>query len=129
MPASCRVEDAPPARWRAPTTPGRACAEIRMDPCLRGDDVASAASESDDGLGGMSREHEPTAGNVRPSGRGGRILPFRRKMPALRTTQQPITDPIRQFEDEEDRRRMQQNLAAAVVIILVIVSGFWLIDH
>ena len=100
-----------------------------MGPRLRGDDVALAVSESDDGLGGMSRHQEPTAGNVHPSGGGGRVLPFRRKMPALGGGDRPITDPIRQFEDEEDRRRMQQNLAAAVVIILVIVSGFWLIDH
>ena len=73
----------------------------------------------------MDRQNEPAAGGF---GRDGRILQFRRRMPAA-GADKPITDPMRQFEDEEDRRRMRQNLAAAVVIILVIVSGFWLIDH
>src|SRR6187455_955988 len=100
-----------------------------LGPRLRVDDVVHLTFESNTRCSGMSRHRHPTTGNVRRSGGGGRILPFRRKMSALGGGDRPITDPIRQFEDEEDRRRMQQNLAAAVVIIVVIVSGFWLIDH
>jgi hypothetical protein len=77
----------------------------------------------------MSGDHEPVAGHARPSGEGGRILQFKRRVLAPRGAERPITDPLRHFEDEEDRRRMQQNLAAAIVIILIITSGFWLIDH
>ena len=77
----------------------------------------------------MGREHEPAAGSAGPSGRGGRIFQFRRRLPARGGTETPIADPLRHFEDEEDRRRMQQNLAAAVIIVVLIASGFWLIDH
>jgi hypothetical protein len=77
----------------------------------------------------MGREHEPAAGNAGPSGTGGRILQFRRRVPARGSAETPIADPLRHFEDEEDRRRMQQNLAAAVIIVVLITSGFWLIDH
>jgi len=78
----------------------------------------------------MSRGPKPTAGKVAyPSGKGGRVLPFKRRVPGHWTTERPIVDPLRHFEDEEDRRRTQQNLAAAIVIVLLISSGFWLIDH
>ena len=77
----------------------------------------------------MGTQHEPATNGVRHSDAEGRILQFRRRMPANRGNDRPITDPLRQLEHEEDRRRMQQNLAAAAVIILVIVAGYWLIDH
>ena len=77
----------------------------------------------------MGRNHESAAGGAHPSGGGGRILQFKRKMPGRRVTEIPIADPLRHFEDEEDRCRMQQNLAAAIVIVLIVTSGFWLIDQ
>jgi hypothetical protein len=77
----------------------------------------------------MSRDPEPGVGSAYPSGAGGRVVPFKRRVPGRRLIERPIIDPLRHFEDEEDRRRMQQNLAAAIVIVLLITSGFWLIDH
>jgi hypothetical protein len=76
----------------------------------------------------MSSQHNAGVGTARIPG-GGKILEFKRSIPAGRRRDKPTIHPLQYFDDQEERQRMQQNLAAAVVIVLLIASGFWLIDH
>jgi hypothetical protein len=77
----------------------------------------------------MRCHRKSKADGAHDAGGGATIIQFPRRTLLPGRRWRPITDPLRQFEDEEDHRRMRQNLVAGVVVVLLVMLGFWLIDH